>query len=256
MNKKILVIGHPRCGTLYTSEFLKTLDLDILHEKMGKDGTSNWQFTINDYPIINENKFKRSDFKWDNIIVTMRNPFDAINSIANTETPLNRYEYNNEQDYYNGKQITNEIVNLIENGMNKEDATSYIIKNYKIGISSLIRRKIIYIDIKGSNILRASQSYINWYKYIEKNIDYNIIFRIEKDQQILKNYLYEKKIIDHNNYIKKPNLPKNINGREYDKLTKDEWNSLPNNILIELNNFCKKYEYDNIYKQIEDNIYD
>ena len=72
-NKKILVVGHPRTGTGYTAKLLQSWGLDVQHEKMGKDGTSNWTAATHD------------NDKWHTIIYCVRNPKETIASVAYTE---------------------------------------------------------------------------------------------------------------------------------------------------------------------------
>lgn len=53
-----LVVGHPRCGTKFTSSLLKQFDLDVGHEELGKNGISAWFFTCLDdidIPFVRHN---------------------------------------------------------------------------------------------------------------------------------------------------------------------------------------------------------
>lgn len=43
---RFLVTGTGRCGTLYAARFLQNLGLDVRHEHMGVDGTSNWWLAV------------------------------------------------------------------------------------------------------------------------------------------------------------------------------------------------------------------
>lgn len=41
---KYLITGTGRCGTQYAAFYLQAIGLDIRHEKVGRDGTSDWGF--------------------------------------------------------------------------------------------------------------------------------------------------------------------------------------------------------------------
>lgn len=86
---KYLILGHPRSGTKYMSEMFKNNGHDIGHEEMGKDGTSNWQMAVyaSEYPYKGKDDFTRIDFEPDVLVHVIRNPIDAISSIAFTEQP-------------------------------------------------------------------------------------------------------------------------------------------------------------------------
>lgn len=86
---KYLITGHPRSGTKYMSELFKNNGHDIGHEEMGKDGTSNWQMAVyaNEYPYKVNDNFTRMDIDFDVLIQVIRNPIDAVSSIAFTEQP-------------------------------------------------------------------------------------------------------------------------------------------------------------------------
>jgi hypothetical protein len=86
---KYLITAHPRSGTKYMSELFKNNGHDVGHEEMGKDGTSNWQMAVyaNEYPYKGKDNFTRMDIEFDMIIQVIRNPIDAVSSIAFTEQP-------------------------------------------------------------------------------------------------------------------------------------------------------------------------
>jgi hypothetical protein len=68
---KLLILGHPRTGTLYTAIVLRMLGLDIGHEREGKDGMVSGIFG----PNIDFGSF-------DKIIHQIKNPERAIPSIT------------------------------------------------------------------------------------------------------------------------------------------------------------------------------
>jgi hypothetical protein len=84
-----LITAHPRSGTKYMSELFNQNGYDVGHEYMGKDGTSNWQMAVmeNEYPYRSKDSYTRKDIEFNCLIQVIRNPIDAISSIAFTEQP-------------------------------------------------------------------------------------------------------------------------------------------------------------------------
>ena len=91
---KILILGHPRCGSGFSAYYLNLLGLNISHENTELkcldefDGLSNWGFTIKHSP--NDNIFPRwgmygDDWRkichFDKRIVHIRNPFNSFDAI-------------------------------------------------------------------------------------------------------------------------------------------------------------------------------
>lgn len=109
--KKILVVGHPRTGTGYTSKLLQSWGLDVQHEKMGKDGTSNWTYAAveSDAPLF-DGKF--SDHEWHTIIYCVRDPKGTIASVAYTED-TNEHSLNYRKKWGKYKLTDNKLTNAI-----------------------------------------------------------------------------------------------------------------------------------------------
>jgi hypothetical protein len=249
--KKILVIGHPRTGTGYSSSFLNSIGLDVPHEKIGYNGTSNWKYTFSDSGFFTE-EYKKDDFIWETTIITMRNPFKSVVSIALTETPFNNFEFNNKNDFFDEKIMTHIKKEYPE--LSNDDFNKFLMVNKNVALSSYYRKRHIYIDINKDRLTRATQSFINWYKLIEDSIKYDYVFRIEKDQINFQNFLLSKNIIKKIN--SNINISNKINSRSHNHITKKDitkkdWKLLPKNLLYELNKMCVKYDYENIYDQIE-----
>ena len=84
---KIVIIGCPRSGTLYTSKIFKASGLDVGHEKWGKDGIVSWFNTIEplkcDYTLstCRSNKIKKIDKREYIILHQVRNPLKTIASM-------------------------------------------------------------------------------------------------------------------------------------------------------------------------------
>ena len=109
--KKILVVGHPRTGTGYTAKLLQSWGLDVQHERMGKDGTSDWSLASGDKSLWQDVNFK--DYEWDIIIYCVRDPKESIPSILYTEDKnLNSSEYRVKYGAFSNKHY-NPIVNTI-----------------------------------------------------------------------------------------------------------------------------------------------
>ena len=85
MNKKILILGHPRGATKFISKLFIANGIDLQHEKMGKDGTVNWQFAVKAdyYPYTFDSK--RQDYEFEKIYHIIRKPIDSINTIVRVE---------------------------------------------------------------------------------------------------------------------------------------------------------------------------
>jgi hypothetical protein len=72
----ILVTGCPRSGTAYYAGYLRSRGLDVQHEKLGKDGTSDWRLA----PRIRVGG-------WSEIIHLVRHPLDCIASLMTIKEP-------------------------------------------------------------------------------------------------------------------------------------------------------------------------
>lgn len=100
--KKILVVGHPRTGTGYTAKLLQSWGLDVQHEKMGEDGTSDWSLASGDKSLWQDVNFK--DYEWDTIIYCVRDPKESIASVACTEN-VNESSFSYRLKYGNFKRL-------------------------------------------------------------------------------------------------------------------------------------------------------
>ena len=87
IKKNILGIGHPRTGTGYTHNIMKSWGLDVGHERMEADGIIAWQLVDNNgpWPFIDTVKLNDA-YKWGTIIYNIRDPKDSIPSIVLSES--------------------------------------------------------------------------------------------------------------------------------------------------------------------------
>ena len=110
--KKILVLGHPRTGTGYTAKLLQSWGLDVQHEKMGEDGTSDWSLTTRIQSLWQ--KVEYSDFMWNNLIYCVRDPRESIPSIAYTEQMTLSFRKSFNRRIGNENLISSAIVSILE----------------------------------------------------------------------------------------------------------------------------------------------
>lgn len=83
----LMNIGHPRTGTGYMTTVYKALGLDIGHEKVGKDGISDWALSFDNFPswdtrnlpIKEARTFEKFNPKY--IIYNVRDPWTSISAI-------------------------------------------------------------------------------------------------------------------------------------------------------------------------------
>ncbi|MBI3900714.1 MAG: hypothetical protein HY324_01025, partial [Chlamydiia bacterium] len=81
--KKLLVLGCARSGTLYISKVLKACGLHIRHEKMGKEGMSTCDFVVD--PEVGRWNLRPKDYHFAHIFHQVRDPLQVIASTYKTE---------------------------------------------------------------------------------------------------------------------------------------------------------------------------
>jgi hypothetical protein len=204
MDTQILILGNPRSGTGYMSKLLQELGYDIGHETMGKNGTSNWLYAVNDVPPPSFTWIpgSRNNYKFDIIIHVIRDPSTCIPSIAYTETDFTKDQ----------KKIL------------QYESTQYRTKHTHINPSCT------------NHFEHAALSYIYWNKIIE-NLKPTIQISLENAVEDLKKYrnilpFDENKKIDLERY----------NVRNH-PLGEEELKNLSPILKKELQNYCIKYGY-------------
>lgn len=212
VNKKILIVGHPRSGTGYITSLFQELGYSIGHEVMGKDGTCNWTYVIPDDLCFEWSGFPRNKFKFESIYRSIRDPFKAIPSVAFTETCFNK--------------ALSELgwVNVIR-------STEFRSKHLKLPTFNI------------SKFEHAARSYISWNKMIDDTMEIKGFIRIERALEDLKNYM------DVPDSINSPK--KDVNSRSHSTMTKSNWKSIPSKYLKQLEKFCLKYDYPSLIDRIE-----
>ncbi len=210
---KYLVLGHPRCGTGYSAELLKSYGLNIGHERMGADGISCWQYVIkDDLPPFSQkdlNNKNRNHHKFNKIIHTIRDPFTALPSIYYTETPHGA----------NPKHWSYKCV-IQSHNWRKE----------KLGLDDINPFEFV------------AQSFLNWNELIEKEIP-DILLQIESPKTFIR-YLEDKLKLEKLN-----NVEQYYNSREYEN--NFDWGKISSDTLYRLDEFCKKYNYGEISERLK-----
>ena len=92
VKKKLLVLGSGRSGTMFTAKALRTVGINVLHEKVGEHGTVSHYFVVDSdwYPMapwqtIAGKKHvgeRRSDFDFEHTVHIVRDPRKAIPSMT------------------------------------------------------------------------------------------------------------------------------------------------------------------------------
>lgn len=90
--KRLLVLGSGRSGTMFTAKALRTVGINVLHEKVGDDGTVSHYFVVDSdwYPMApwQDKQLKkhvgerRSDFEFKHTLHITRDPRKAIPSMT------------------------------------------------------------------------------------------------------------------------------------------------------------------------------
>jgi len=113
-SKLILGLGHPRTGTGYTSNLLKTWGLDVGHEKMGADGIIAWQLVSDIEPRIFMEDFDSSRYTYKYLIYNVRDPRGSIPSIALTENETIGYRFRSLGLFQSFSHVENAVRSLLE----------------------------------------------------------------------------------------------------------------------------------------------
>lgn len=90
--KDLLVLGSGRSGTMFTAKALRTVGINVTHEKVGEHGTVSHYFVVDSdwYPMapwqVKQGKKhvgeRRTDFNFHHIVHVIRDPRKAIPSMT------------------------------------------------------------------------------------------------------------------------------------------------------------------------------
>lgn len=209
--KDFLCIGHPRCGISSISYYLTQMGYNVGHENMGENGVSSWILAVEDenYPWGNIKEKFRYYFK--NVIHVVRNPYDAIPSI------------------------------ILENKYSPGNKSYKFIKKH---IKKILNINLPDVDFNNLSLLDetelALKTIIYWNKICEL-CKPETICKVE-DISSLQKFNTKNISID----TTKKNSNKKYDGKVYEKptITNDIYEKLDANLKQELQNFCKKYDYE------------
>lgn len=155
---KFLILGHPRTGTGYMSKLFQYFGYDVGHEVFGKDGISNWMYSINNIynmPVWGT-RIKRDDNKFKYKLLVIRNPYTSIKSFINTENNAEK-----SLDY------RLKYLNITIEGLNKVETAIYI---YDEWIKTILKQ---YPDIKIIKLENAKDELNNYLINNKFNIKIN-----------------------------------------------------------------------------------
>ena len=217
--KKLLITGCGRSGTLYATEMWKALGLDIRHERpvppngvMGADGMSSWFMAVDDpQPPSGPSAL---GYKFDVVLQQVRHPLKVIASVAQF---------------------------ILKEGLY---APGFIERNVPETVLSSDECK--YFDSREQLILKASRYWYFWNLLVEKKADF--IVQVENLSSELSG-LCELVGIDYNPDLMK-NIAKDINARHYfvhDEPWMVDWQELEYldpKLYYEIRNLAASYGYE------------
>lgn len=217
VERTILGVGHPRTGSGFLSETLKSLGLDIGHEAMGDDGIVSWMFAVYD---LNApwalNKYARSRFyaHFAKTIKHVRDPYTAVPSIIreNDHAPLSLA--------YRRKHILKHCDTDLERHPNPVE--------------------------------KAALSLVLWDRVADRVNTIDHVFRIEDGSLALADYLRSLGLA-HETTILLPDAPankdKHYNKRKVDKpeIRPEDWEGIALETKALLNDYCDRYGYPAIF---------
>jgi len=213
--RKVLSVGHPRCGSAYMSQLLKAHGLDVRHEEMGDDGISSWMFAVED----DENPWAKNKYAlssrytvFDYVIHHVRDPSSAIPSIV------------------------------------RENTRSVV--SYQFRRKHIEQALAIDIDRYPTDLEKATASFLYWNRIIEK-LNPDISVRVEDCEEDIFRLLSAHNLTDVDKPLqdvveKTCNADKLYKGVRYAKpvIVEHDWAMICDELKEELMKFCVEYGYD------------
>lgn len=83
----LLITGCPRSGTRYLASLLRAAGIRAFHERMGRDGTVNAAFAVDDFWYPGNNPDRPSRVRFDHVFHVVRHPLFCIASMASMNNP-------------------------------------------------------------------------------------------------------------------------------------------------------------------------
>jgi GR25 family glycosyltransferase involved in LPS biosynthesis len=217
IRRKLLIIGClPHAGSSYISTLLNTFGLDVDHEKMGADGIVSWMFAVHDLNnpyYFDKHAQARYFVSFENTIMFVHDPFTAIPIIMR-------------------ENITSDVLN--------EFIEKHILKNYRVSINAIENK-----------LERAIETYYLWSKLAIRNNKPDLIVRVEKDEDVLLEYLKNHNIkvgkgnLSEKDIIKNPKLRKESIDEPLEVC--GDWLELDSALKIRLNELCVMLKYSPIF---------
>ena len=212
--KKLLITGHPRCGSGYMSLLFKQLGFDIGHERFGEDGLCSWLFAVKDLNLptfANHRLTPISSYftHFDTTIVYVRNPFDAIPSI------------------------------IIENRVER---------SYNFRRNHIINALDIDLDDYRTDLERAVASLVFWDRIVQSQRP-AATFKVEDCIEQSYFFLQNNNLVQHKVDITTIDIAANANstasrGIVKPEVPRHEYQQIAEQLRIELASFCERYGYD------------
>lgn len=207
-----LIVGHPRCGTGYMAGLFCQMGLDVGHEKVGRDGTSNWVYAVPDQKCFYWVVGCRCNYVWSCVIHCVRDPWTAIPSIARTE---------------------------IFNGELTDSTKSWI----HVKASTDFRRRFVHFPPSAPLVEQAVLSFLGWNRMIEdSNPDY--VVRIEHALDDLK------KCPDLEPRLRHVKSTVARNQRNHDRVAVEEWQYVSEGLMYQLDRWCERYGYETVSSRL------
>jgi hypothetical protein len=206
---KFLIISNPRSGSSSITNYFKQIGYNIGHETIFNDGVCSWMMAVNDkYPWGNTKS--KNEYKFDNVIHLLRNPFDTIPSLILE----NKYSENNKSYLFRKKHIK-KILN--------QDLTPYESNDLELATLTYIYWNQICSKNNPDYTIKI-ENLEDLDKFNNNNID---IHTVHKNKTCNKHFYIEQTY----KILKKP------------KITKEQYNNLSNDTLNKLKSFCDQYNY-------------
>lgn len=220
--RDILVVGHPQCGSKYMSQLLQEMGLDVGHESMGDQGISSWMFAVYDEnnPWAH-NKYALSRYytDFDFLIHYVRDPRTAIPSIM---------------------------------GENKDNPASFDFRQKHI-------KQAFDNDLSlyETELEKAIVSFLKWNQIIEEQ-NPNLAVKVEACQTEILTFGQQNNLINKDLSINDINIDFSSEHKESlaqeaniivqkTGISVEMWEKVSLDIKKELNNFCQKYGYPDVY---------
>ncbi len=211
--RKILVVGHPRCGTGFAARLLNQMGLDIGHEKDGRDGISSWMFAVDapQYPFAADPIARsRKALAWEICLQPVRDIATAVPSI-------------------------------MRDNLYSEPSCAFRRDQIKAALG-------VDLDAAQSNFERAVLSLVSWSRIIAE-MQPDLWFRIEDGDQVLADFLVARGVVapdktrDSGGGALTADTPRQGVKQPKDTISAADWASLPAETWRQVEWYCTTFGY-------------